>query len=162
MAVDLLQAWILLSRYHDFVGGKTTPNWLETAIRTIFSSLLKREGNWSRNASRSCLWDRYWGRVSQLLANFFPLLSNSPGSLCESLLGSVSFLFLKWWIRVIIFLWCDMDLLLRQTANGKRQTRDSSWKIFTMRNEQIKNSWKQFIWIELAWIYRFSCSCNKQ
>ena len=33
----------------------------------------KRKGNWSRNASRKCFWDRYWGREGQLLANFFPL-----------------------------------------------------------------------------------------
>ena len=33
----------------------------------------KRKGNWSRNASRNCFWDRYWGRDGQLLANFFSL-----------------------------------------------------------------------------------------
>ena len=30
-------------------------------------------GYWSRNASRNGFWDRYWGRTSQLLANFFSL-----------------------------------------------------------------------------------------
>ena len=29
---------------------------------------LEREKKWSRNASRKCLWDRYWARVGQLLA----------------------------------------------------------------------------------------------
>ena len=29
------------------------------------------------------LWDRYWGRAGQLLANFFPVPSNIPISLCE-------------------------------------------------------------------------------
>ena len=43
---------------------------------------LKREGNWSRNASRNCFWDRYWRRSSQPLASFFLLVpSNSPRSL---------------------------------------------------------------------------------
>ena len=32
-----------------------------------------------------------WGCASRLLANIFPFLSNSPTSLCESLLGPVSF-----------------------------------------------------------------------
>ena len=31
MAVDLLQARILLSRYYDFVGGKTKSNWLRNS-----------------------------------------------------------------------------------------------------------------------------------
>ena len=29
------------------------------------------------------LWDRYWGRAGQLLANFFPVPSNIPRSLFE-------------------------------------------------------------------------------
>ena len=33
-----------------------------------FSTLEARKENWSRNASRKCLWDRYWARVGQLLA----------------------------------------------------------------------------------------------
>ena len=41
--------------------------------------------------SRSQLWDRCWGHAGQLLANIFTFPSNSPRSLCESLLGSVSF-----------------------------------------------------------------------
>ena len=32
----------------------------------------KEKGDWSRNSSRNCLWDRYWGPDGQLLANFFP------------------------------------------------------------------------------------------
>lgn len=63
---------------------RPSPTGFETAIRTIYSPLLKREGNWSRNTSRTCLWDRYWGRVGQLLAIFFSVLSNNPKSLCES------------------------------------------------------------------------------
>ena len=27
------------------------------------SPLYKRKGNWSRNASRNCFWDGYWGRA---------------------------------------------------------------------------------------------------
>ena len=34
----------------------------------------------------------------QLLANFFPIPSNSPKSLCESKFGPVPFSFLKWQI----------------------------------------------------------------
>ena len=30
-----------------------------------------QRGNWSRNSSRKCFWDSYWGRAGQLLANFF-------------------------------------------------------------------------------------------
>ena len=36
------------------------------------SPLEKQEWNWSRNASRSCFWDLYWGLAGQLLA-IFPL-----------------------------------------------------------------------------------------
>ena len=36
------------------------------------SLLLKRNGNWSRNASRKYFWERYRGRAGQLLANFCP------------------------------------------------------------------------------------------
>ena len=32
-----------------------------------------RERNWSRNASRNCLWDRYWRHAGQLLANYWPI-----------------------------------------------------------------------------------------
>ena len=39
--------------------------------------------NWNRHASRNCFWDCYRGRASQLLANFFPVPSNSPISPCE-------------------------------------------------------------------------------
>ena len=54
-----------------------------TTVHTCFTLLCKREGDWRRNLSRSCFWDCYWERASQLLANFFPVLSNSPKSLCE-------------------------------------------------------------------------------
>ena len=48
----------------------------------------KRKGNWSRNASRKCFWDRYWGREGQLLARSL-CVSNSTQFLsrflsCES------------------------------------------------------------------------------
>ena len=37
-------------------------------------------------------------------------------------------------------------------------------KLKNFQNEKWadKNSLKQFLWIELAWIYRFSCSDNEQ
>ena len=41
--------------------------------RTLFAcnfkfSTLEREGNWSRNVSRNCLWDRYcWRRAGLIL-----------------------------------------------------------------------------------------------
>ena len=34
--------------------------------RCTFAALA-REGNWSRNASRSGFWDCYWGRAGQLV-----------------------------------------------------------------------------------------------
>ena len=54
--------------------------------------------------SHNCFWDRYRGRAGQLLANFFPVPSNSPRSLC----GPVFFWFLKWrmWKRSVSC--CDM------------------------------------------------------
>ena len=55
-----------------------------------------REGNWSRNVSRNCFWERYKWRVAQLLANFSPVPSNSPRSLCEYKLVQVSLSVLKW------------------------------------------------------------------
>ena len=43
------------------------------------STLWKWEGTWNRNASRNnCSWDRYWWRVGQLLADFFPSLVMVP------------------------------------------------------------------------------------
>ena len=45
--------------------------------------------------SRNCLWDCYWGHVSHLLANVFPLsLATVP-----EVIARVSFLFLKWRIK---------------------------------------------------------------
>ena len=43
--------------------------------RNIHSPLKKWEENWSRNASRKCFRDRYWGRAGQLLANKANVLS---------------------------------------------------------------------------------------
>jgi len=55
---------------------------IKEALLRGHSPLLKRAGNWSRNASRNCLWDRYWGRGGQLLANCFsPSLVTVPESL---------------------------------------------------------------------------------
>ena len=45
--------------------------------------------------THNCLLDRYWGRDVQLLASFFPVPSNSPRNLCESLLVPGSLFFLK-------------------------------------------------------------------
>ena len=45
--------------------------------------------------THNCLLDRYWGRDVQLLASFFPVPSNSPRDLCESLLVPGSLFFLK-------------------------------------------------------------------
>ena len=42
--------------------------------------------------SPNIFWDRYWGRTSQRLVNFFsPVPSYGPRSLCESKLFPVSF-----------------------------------------------------------------------
>ena len=38
--------------------------------KSIHPPLQKSEGNWSRNTSHNCFWNRYWGRNGQLLANF--------------------------------------------------------------------------------------------
>ena len=38
-----------------------------------FATFIDTRKDWSRNVSRNCSWDRYWGRAGQLLANFFPL-----------------------------------------------------------------------------------------
>ena len=35
------------------------------------------------DASRNCFWDGYWEHAGQLLANFFPLPTNSPRPPCE-------------------------------------------------------------------------------
>ena len=37
-----------------------------------FATFIDTRKDWSRNVSRNCFWDRYWGRAGQLLANFFP------------------------------------------------------------------------------------------
>ena len=42
------------------------------------SPLSKKEGNWGKNMSRNGFWDCYWGRVGQLLVNFFPSLVTVP------------------------------------------------------------------------------------
>ena len=44
------------------------------------------------------LWDRYWGRAGQLLANIFPVPINGPKSLCEPGQGSLSFLKWRLWL----------------------------------------------------------------
>ena len=42
------------------------------------SPLSKKEGNWGKNMSRNGFRDCYWGRVGQLLVNFFPSLVTVP------------------------------------------------------------------------------------
>ena len=49
----------------------------------------EREGYWSRNASRNCSWDRYWGRTAHVHRN-------SPRRLWFIWLVPVPFSFLKW------------------------------------------------------------------
>ena len=64
----LLQIGLLISIKEAFLRGHLP--------------LLKREENWSRNASRNCFWDSYWGRGGQLLAKCFsPSLVTVPESL---------------------------------------------------------------------------------
>ena len=48
---------------HPCFEGKA----LGTSLLLTHAPLKKREENWSRNVSRNCFWDRYWGRVRQLL-----------------------------------------------------------------------------------------------
>ena len=61
-------------------------------FRKSHSQLWKREGNWSRNASRNCFWDRNWERV---------VPSNSPRSLCERKLDPGLFSFLSGELRLL-------------------------------------------------------------
>lgn len=51
------------------------------------SPLQRQQGNWSRNASRSCFWDRYWGPRRSAIGQFF----SSPRSLCERQVNSAQF-----------------------------------------------------------------------
>ena len=61
------------------------------------SAIWKREGNWSRNALRNCLWNRYWRRAGQLLANSFSLtLVPAPEVFANVNSMPVSFSPLKW------------------------------------------------------------------
>ena len=44
-----------------------------------YSPLKKREEDWCRNVYRSCFWDRYQGRASQLYAtSTFPIMHPPP------------------------------------------------------------------------------------
>ena len=43
---------------------------LQPSLKRHFATLETRR-NWSRNASRSCFWDRYWGHAGQLLDRYF-------------------------------------------------------------------------------------------
>ena len=90
--------------------------------RNFKFSTLEREGNWSRNVSQNCLWDRCWWRTGlisypdlssrlrlrkkrsgyeispgQLLTFLLPVLSNSTRSLT----------LLKW--RIAVNLWSLAD-----------------------------------------------------
>ena len=71
--------------------------------------------------SRNGFWDRYWWRVGQLLANFFPVPTNSPRSLCECKLVPVSFSFLKW--RIAQLMWRVVSFSFRRRAYGTLNVR---------------------------------------
>ena len=87
-----------------FWRSRCRPNrWILKSLLLKFGNFaavatLEREGNWSRNASRNYLWDRYLWRACQLLAYFFLVPCNSPRSLCESQLSPGSFSFLNRWM----------------------------------------------------------------
>ena len=72
---------------------KGCPKVVQFAIVTLEK---RRDRKSSQNASRNCFWERYKGRAAQLLANFSPVPSNSPRSLCECKLVPVSLSVLKW------------------------------------------------------------------
>ena len=50
----------------------------------------RKEFYWTRNLTRDCFWDCYWGHASQYWPIFFSVLSNNPRTLYESKLGWVS------------------------------------------------------------------------
>ena len=66
------------------LSNQATWNNRDNVWKVVYWPLQYPEGNWSRNASRNCFWDRYRVRASQLLANFVPVLCNRPRSLCEN------------------------------------------------------------------------------
>ena len=68
----------------------------QTAVKSPLFAILETIRRLVPNWSSKGLWDRYWGRACQLLANFFPVASDSPRSLCESKLDPVSFPSQKW------------------------------------------------------------------
>ena len=52
---------------------------IKEALLRGHSPLLKRTGNWSRNASRNCFWDCCWGARGTAIGQlFFPVPCNSP------------------------------------------------------------------------------------
>ena len=53
--------------------------------------------------------------------------------------------------------WRDLGSCLQQPVNVRIKLRN-----FWSRKWADKNSSKQFLWIELVWIYRFLCSHNEQ
>ena len=65
--------------------------------------------------------------------------------------------------RVTFYPRSVIQLEVKYRVYGKRQMWDST-ELRNFQNEKWadKNSLKQLLWIELAWIYRFSCSCNEQ
>ena len=44
------------------------------------------KGDWSRNPSRNCFWDGYWGRSGQRLANFSPCREKQSQKSLENLI----------------------------------------------------------------------------
>ena len=47
------------------------PTFVTISLQFLHSPLKKPKGNWSRNVSHNCFWDRYWWLAGQLLANCF-------------------------------------------------------------------------------------------
>ena len=94
----------------------------------------KRTGA-DRNASRNYFWDRCWERAGQLLANLFPVHSNSPRSLFENQFDPVSFSFLNWRIRH--FHISHNTLCLRVSCSPTRAN-SFAYELFTFLSERLK------------------------
>ena len=58
---------------------------------------------------------------------------------------------------MVIMHWRDLGSCLWHPVNMRIKLRN-----FQSRKRADKNSSKQFLWIELVWIYRFLCSHNEQ
>ena len=58
----------------DPKASESCQNFYLSKVGFLRVLLQQREGNWSRNTSRNCFWDRHWKRAGQPLANIFPCL----------------------------------------------------------------------------------------